>query len=785
MANRWKNASTPHFYRRLIPYIKPHWRIFALAIFGMVLYSAAEAGFAISIKPLVDEGLAVKGSGQFSLWLPLIIFFILLARGAGNFISIYFLTAVGELLMRSLRSDLFHHIVHASVASFQQHSRGSIVAKMSYNINAISYSASKAVTTLVKDSLTVIALSAWLIYINWQLSLSVLFVAPLVGMSVWFAARRFRQVSRRIQKMVGVIAEQVQQTIQANREIKVFNAQAYEQRSFEKNNHYAFQQAMKFALVKALASPVAMLFAGLSLVLVVHWVISGTIAVDASPGSLASFLVSLLLLFRPLRNLVRLNSIIQPSVAAAGALFEFIDEPIEQIKRPDHTDPTTPSRPDPTTSPHAASYRPSHTDPTTPSHAASYRPGHTDPTTPPHAVSRQPDHTAPTTSPHAASYRPGHAASYRPDHTASSSPDHTAPTTSPHAASHHFDHAASYRPDHTDPTTPSHAASYRPGHAASYRPNHAASPSPNHAASSSPDHTAPTTPSHAVSHRPDHTDPTTPSHAASYRPNHTDRTTPSRTASSHPDHAAPPRPGQLRFDQVSLCYADNRHLALHNICLDIAAGETVAIVGHSGSGKSSLVNLIPRFYEPSSGRVLIDGCDIKAMGLYELREHISYVGQSASVLNDTVSNNIAYGCDASHEQVIAAASSAQALEFINKMPHGFDSQLSNDGSGLSAGERQRIAIARAFIKAAPILILDEATSALDAAAEGAIQQAIKSICKERTTLLIAHRLSTIRHIPRIVVMSAGHLVEQGDHDSLMKQSGIYADLYRHYQDHII
>lgn len=587
MVNRRKSVSASDFYRRLFPYIKPHWRLFSLAVFGMVLYSAAEAGFAISIKPLVDEGLAVRGSDQFSLWLPLIIFAVLLARGLGNFISVYFLTSVGELLMRSLRSELFHHLVHMPISSFAEHSRGSIVGKMSYNVSAVSYSTTKVVTALVKDSLTVMALSVWLFYINWQLSLGFLLVTPLIGISVWLAARRFRQVSKRIQKMVGVVAEQVQQTIQANHEIKVFNAQEHEQQSFEKNNDYAYQQGMKFALAKALAGPVAMLFAGVGLVLVIYWVISGTVGMEASPGLLASFLVTLLLLFRPLRNLIRLNSIIQPSVAAGAALFEFMDEPVERIK-----------------------------------------------------IKR------------------------------------------PSAKSRRLQ-------------------------------------------------------------------------------------------------------GGLCFKQVSLRYPGASQWALRDIQLDIAAHETVAVIGRSGSGKTSLVKLIPRFYEPDHGQVLIDGRDIKTMDLYELREQISYVGQTANLLNDTVMNNVAYGCEASREQVVEAAELAEARTFIEKLPQGFDTQLSNDGSGLSAGERQRIAIARAFIKSAPILIMDEATSALDSASESAIQKAMENIRKGRTSLLAAHRMSTVRHVPRIVVMSAGRIVEQGDHDGLMKQSGVYSELYRHYSGQII
>ena len=212
----------------------------------------------------------------------------------------------------------------------------------------------------------------------------------------------------------------------------------------------------------------------------------------------------------------------------------------------------------------------------------------------------------------------------------------------------------------------------------------------------------------------------------------------------------------------------------------MAPGTTVALVGHSGGGKTTIANLIPRFYNPTSGRILIDGIDIQALTLLSLRSQLSYVGQESVLFDDTVAANIAYGAlgDATQEQILAAARSAHALEFIERLPDGFDTMIGEDGVRLSGGQRQRLAIARALIKNAPILLLDEATSALDTESERHVQAALEALTQERTTLVIAHRLSTIQHADRILVVRDGELVEEGRHEELLERRGAYYQLCR-------
>ncbi|MBP1716819.1 MAG: phospholipid-lipopolysaccharide transporter, partial [Deltaproteobacteria bacterium] len=232
----------------------------------------------------------------------------------------------------------------------------------------------------------------------------------------------------------------------------------------------------------------------------------------------------------------------------------------------------------------------------------------------------------------------------------------------------------------------------------------------------------------------------------------------------------------IEFQNVSFKYEED--WVLKNINLQIKVGEVVAFVGSSGGGKTTLVNLVPRFYDVNSGRILIDGQDIRDLTVESLRSKIAIVTQQTILFNDTVEHNIAYGnIGQPHEKIIEAAEAAFAHNFIRNLPEGYQTLIGEQGVKLSGGERQRLSIARALLKNAPILILDEATSSLDSESEVEVQNALDFLMRGRTTLVIAHRLSTIRKANRIIVLSNGGIVEEGKHEELLQREGEYRKLY--------
>jgi subfamily B ATP-binding cassette protein MsbA len=238
--------------------------------------------------------------------------------------------------------------------------------------------------------------------------------------------------------------------------------------------------------------------------------------------------------------------------------------------------------------------------------------------------------------------------------------------------------------------------------------------------------------------------------------------------------------GEIEFKHVNLSYQNAKRPALKDVSFNIKSGEKLALVGRSGGGKTSLVNLLPRFYELQQGQVLLDGMDMRALPLASLRQQFSLVSQDVILFNDTIFNNIAYGVlrNASEADVINAAKAAFAWEFIQQQANGLYTEIGDRGVRLSGGQRQRIAIARAILKNAPILLLDEATSALDTESEQHVQAALDTLMQKRTSIVIAHRLSTIENADRIMVMEQGEIVESGTHNALIAQGGHYAKLYQ-------
>jgi subfamily B ATP-binding cassette protein MsbA len=238
--------------------------------------------------------------------------------------------------------------------------------------------------------------------------------------------------------------------------------------------------------------------------------------------------------------------------------------------------------------------------------------------------------------------------------------------------------------------------------------------------------------------------------------------------------------GDIKVNDITFTYQGTEKPALRHVSFDLPAGKTIALVGRSGSGKSTIANLFTRFYDVDSGHIELDGHKIDDIKLTNLRKHFGLVSQNVHLFNDTIANNIAYATDGeySREQIEHAAKLAHAMEFINGLDNGLDTVIGENGASLSGGQRQRIAIARALLRDAPVLILDEATSALDTESERAIQSALDELQKDKTVLVIAHRLSTIEEADEILVVDDGEIIERGDHNTLLTHKGAYAQLHK-------
>lgn len=570
-------------YRRLLGYTRAHLRWFALAIAGMVVYSLTDMGFAALMKPFLDESF-VERNEEVGAWLSLALVGVLLLRGVGTFLAGYYMAYVGQHVTKQLRFEVFEHLLCLPASWYDRRPGGEIISKLTYNIGMVATSASKALTVIVRDSLTVLGLLGWMFYINWLLMLIFMAVTPAIVLALRYLSRRFRKTSRRLQEAMGYLTSDVEQVVSANRAVKVLSGYDYELANFSKTNQRAFDRGMRVALAKSAGAPFVMLLIGISMAWIIYLASFQAVTSEVSVGTFISFIIAAMLLFRPMRNLVNVNAVVQQGIAAGESVFALLDTPPE-------------------------------------------------------------------------------------------------------------------------------------------------------------------------------------------------KDTGARTGRRFR--------GDLRFVGVGHRYGgdgddddDGGGAALHSIDLEIAANETVALVGESGAGKSTLVSLIPRLYDCSEGRIELDGCDIRGISLAELREQIAYVGQSITLFNDTVYNNIVYGRDVTRDELLEAARRAHALEFIERLPQGFETLVGHAGARLSGGQCQRIAIARGLLKRAAVLVFDEATSALDAESERAVQAALGEIAGRQTMLIIAHRFSTIEMANRIVVMSRGRIVEQGTHDELLARRGGYYNLYR-------
>ncbi|HSM27258.1 MAG TPA: lipid A export permease/ATP-binding protein MsbA [Thioalkalivibrio sp.] len=564
-------------YKRLLAIAFLYWPLLLVATVTMMMMALTEAGFAALMKPLMDESFGESGS-ELARWIPLLLIVLFAVRGFAEFGATYSMRYVGRQVVKHLRRQLFERLLVMPVQHFQHQSSGELISRLTYNVEQVANAATDGFSVLVRDTLTIIVLLGWMLYLSVSLTLAVLVIAPFVVLVVKVVARRFRKISHRIQGNMSDVTHVTQEVIEGHRVVRIFGGEAYERERFDTINERNRHLHMRMEGVKAAYVPLIQFIIALVLAFIIWTATSDVLGKQVTAGTFVSFLTAILLLLTPVRRLSMINATLQRGIAAGQSIFAVLDQEAERDA--------------------------------------------------------------------------GH--------------------------------------------TPMERAR-----------------------------------------------------------------------------------GSLRFERVSFRYEPEGPDVLRDVNLEIRPGESIALVGRSGSGKTTLVNLLPRFFRPTQGRILLDGHDLEDLRLRDLRRQIAYVGQNVTLFADSVAANIAYGrMGATPEEIRAAAEAAHALEFIERLPQGFDTEVGENGALLSGGQRQRLAIARALLRDAPLLILDEATSALDNESERMVQSALEHLMQTRTTVIIAHRLSTIERADRIVVLDAGQVAEIGTHAELLARDGLYTHLYR-------
>ena len=564
--------------KRFLTYVLDLKTTLFFGVIAMLGYGIVDATLLNILQPLVDEGFNAETSA-FLKWMPLFVVGMVCLRGLASFASSYCMAKVGNTVVMRLQRELFDHLMHLPVSFFDKTPSGELVSKIIYDSTQVSGAASKSMVNIFRSGAFILGLLIWMFYQSWQLSIVLLFIAPVVGIIVNVVSRRFRVISRRLQQAMGNVSSTAQQMLHGQKDVLMFAGHETERVRFGTVTNHIRQQQMKMATTRAASNALVQIVASFALGVVLYLASFDSIRAELTPGKFVAIVGSMMALLRPLRDITNVNSEIQKAIAACNSLFDILDLDIEKNK-------------------------------------------------------------------------------------------------------------GTHKPERVK--------------------------------------------------------------------------------------------GKISFTNVDFTYPTAAKRLIENMNFTAQPGEMIALVGRSGSGKSTLASLITRFYEIEKGQISIDDIAIHDYELKSLRSQIALVSQHVHLFNDTIAANIAYGRanEVTREEIIAAATKANALEFIEAFDNGFDTIVGEIGSMLSGGQRQRIAIARALLQDAPILILDEATSALDAESEHKVQQALETLQKDRTSLVIAHRLSTIEAADRILVIEAGEIVESGTHTELLAKGEHYAQLHR-------
>ncbi len=508
---------------------------------------------------------------------PLLLLLALISKNVFSYISEFELNGVGVAMVRDLRRKAYDRLLRQSTRFYSESSTGDLMSRMLSDVEQIQTAFGHQLTDLVQGGLTLVLLLVYVFSMNARLTLIIFLLAPVILLPIVSNARRLGKAATAARERIGHLGAILSETLRGHRVIKTYAMEDFEARRFEEANNDYFRVNRRTVRIQAGNAPFMEILAGIGLSALFVYAASEIHAHRMEVGELFSFLAAVMMMYKPVKDVTRINMAIQLALSSARRVFELVDRVSEIREKPD----ASPLRP--------------------------------------------------------------------------------------------FSEA-------------------------------------------------------------------------------------------------------IRYENVSFRYEDQP--VLHDVDLTIRRGETVAIVGPSGAGKTSLVNLLPRLYDPTAGRITFDGVDICDATLRSLREQIGLVTQDTVLFDASVRSNIAYGqTSPSEDRLRAAAHAAYADEFIDRLPDGYDSFVGENAGRLSGGQKQRLAIARAIYKDAPILILDEATSQLDTESEALVARALTNLMKDRTTLVIAHRLSTVRRADRILVFDRARLVESGTHQELLARPGVYHRLH--------
>ncbi|WP_232351088.1 lipid A ABC transporter ATP-binding protein/permease MsbA [Gilliamella sp. M0320] len=571
-----RDFSTLHTFFKLWPYITKHKFLLFFAIVLLIISAFADTSLIGILQPLLDKGF-VENDQHFLFMAPIYIFTLVFLRGAANYGYSYFLSLISTKIVLKIRQRLFNHFVDAPVSFYDKNSTGRLLSRITYDTDQVASSSSDALITIVRESAFICGLFYTMFINSWQLSLSLIFITPIVIGLIAFVSIKFRKMAKTMQNSMGNVTMSVEQMLKGHREIILFGAQDEESNHFAKVSNRFRRDTMRLVSISALSTPIVQLIISFAIAFVL--LMASNPDLNITPGQFTVVFSSLVALMQPIKSLTSVNADFQKGMAACQTLFSIFDQPIEKNN----------------------------------------------------------------------------------------------------------------------------------GNLTIERVK-----------------------------------------------------------------------GNIEFKHVSFTYETRQEPALRDINFTVEHGKTIALVGRSGSGKTTIASLLTRFYDINEGEILIDNYNIQDLTLYSLRDQIGLVSQNVHLFNDTIANNIAYGQigEYSLNQIEEAAKKAYAYDFIKELENGFDTVVGENGILLSGGQRQRIAIARALLRDNPILILDEATSALDSESEKAIQKALEELQKGRTSIVIAHRLSTIENADKILVIDGGEIVEQGNHHELISQNGIYSKLYK-------